>query len=210
MNSDTISNTVVVMAKHWQSGPVKTRLAASIGSNIAREVYRKMAHQYWQQLENRQWQRHLWSANHGSAQQLGAWLSGHDKLAVQSGDDLGARMLNALANTKYKEWLAVSGTDCPRLSSSYIAVLCEHLEDHDVCIAPTVDGGYAFMAMKVVHPQLFQNIDWSTSQVLRQTLEIAQAAQLKVFLGQELRDLDDIDDLNHFAENGDDWARITI
>ena len=209
MNNRTSDNSIVVMAKHWQAGPVKTRLAASIGDAEARRIYRGMASDFWQRLQNDNWQRHLWSAAGDSTQELGEWLSHYDSLSTQQGRDLGQRMLHALRATPYKNWIAVSGTDAPDLHPDYISELCSHLSENDVAIAPTFDGGYAFMAMHKVHPQLFDSIDWSTEHVLQQTIAAADSCNLKVHLGPLLNDLDTIEDLKIFEQRGFDWARLS-
>jgi uncharacterized protein len=207
MNNHTVSNVIIVMAKHWQSGPVKTRLAASIGEDAARTIYRHVASEFWQQIESPYWQRHLWSADDDSSLDLSNWLTMSDLLAVQTGVDLGERMLNALTQTDTNGWIAVSGTDAPELSADYINELCHKLQDYDVCIAPTYDGGYAMIAMNTVHRSLFENIEWSTSRVLEQTLLAAQKLGLRVHCGNTIRDLDTIDDLNEFAARDFGWAK---
>ena len=209
MNNRTSDNSIVVMARHWKTGPVKTRLAESIGDTKARQIYRAMASDFWELLQNNNWQRHLWSAASDSTKELGEWLSGYDSLCTQQGSDLGKRMLHALQATTYNNWVAVSGTDTPDLHPDYINELCSHLSGNDVVIAPTFDGGYAFMAMHKVHPQLFDGIDWSTEHVLQQTIATADSCNLKVHLGPLLHDLDTIDDLKIFNQRGFDWARLS-
>jgi rSAM/selenodomain-associated transferase 1 len=209
MNNRTSDNSIVVMAKHWQTGPVKTRLAESIGDTKARQIYREMASNFWGRLQSDNWQRHLWSATSDSTTELGEWLSDYDSLCTQQGSDLGKRMLHALQATTYNNWIAVSGTDAPDLDPDYINELCSHLNENDVAIAPTFDGGYAFMAMHKVCPQLFDGIDWSTEHVLQQTVAAAYSCNLKVHFGPLLHDLDTIDDLKRFDQRGLDWARLS-
>jgi rSAM/selenodomain-associated transferase 1 len=209
MNKHASENAIVVMAKDWQAGPVKTRLAASVGTEVARQIYKAMAGEFWRQLQNRDWQRHLWSATTESSEQLGEWLTQYDSLSIQQGDDLGQRMLLALQSTKFNNWVAVSGTDAPDLSPDYIAKLCANLNENDICIAPTFDGGYAFMAMREVHPQLFFEIEWSSEKVLEQTIAAAKNCGLRVHLGPKMFDLDTIKDLEHFARRGYSWAQPT-
>ena len=209
MNNRTSDNSIVVMAKHWQTDPVKTRLAASIGDTKARQIYRDMASDFWQRLQNDNWQRNLWSATSDSTKGLGEWLRGYDSLCTQQGRDLGQRMLHALQATTYSKWVAISGTDAPDLHPGYINELCSHLSENDIAIAPTFDGGYAFMAMHKVHPRLFDGIDWSTEHVLQQTISAADSCNLKVYLGSLLHDLDTIQDLKIFDKRGFDWARLS-
>ena len=200
-------NVIVVMAKHWRDEAVKTRLAASIGADRARKIYRSVAFDFWHNIESPLWSRHLWSSSKQSQRDLNTWLSGSECIAAQKGGDLGERMYHALTNTDFGNWIGISGTDAPDLDADYISKLCQSLCSNDICIAPTHDGGYAFMAMKSVHSVLFKDIEWSSSRVLKQTLVACESANLKVHLGPYLNDLDDINDLQLFRSRGYKWAQ---
>jgi glycosyltransferase A (GT-A) superfamily protein (DUF2064 family) len=71
------------------------------------------------------------------------------------------------------------------------------LQARDAVIGPATDGGYWLIALNAPCPALFENIKWSTSDVLPKTLEKANEAGLSVQLLRELTDVD----------TGEDWQR---
>ncbi|MHC4380971.1 MAG: TIGR04282 family arsenosugar biosynthesis glycosyltransferase [Planctomycetota bacterium] len=193
---------VLVMARYWGMGPVKTRLAADLGQEQAREVYRYMVEALWTRLEDSRLLRHLWVSEAAHLDACRTWLPGADRIRVQAEGDLGERMLRAFRAAQDLPWCAVIGTDCPALDAQAILAAGSALEHADLSIAPTFDGGYALLASREPIPGLFEDIPWSTSEVLEATLQRAEHLGLKVALGETRRDLDDLADLRRLQAEG--------
>jgi uncharacterized protein len=72
--------------------------------------------------------------------------------------------------------------DSPTLPTALLVETAEKLRlpGDRVVLGPASDGGYYLIGLKHPHPQLFQNIDWSTERVFRQTLERATSLGLAV------------------------------
>jgi rSAM/selenodomain-associated transferase 1 len=62
-------------------------------------------------------------------------------------------------------------------------------------IGPSMDGGYYLLGLKVAHRRLFEDIDWSTDRVARQTLERAREIGLPVHVLPTWYDVDELDAL---------------
>jgi uncharacterized protein len=74
------------------------------------------------------------------------------------------------------------------------------LKRSDVVLGPAADGGYYLIGLRLPAPQLFENIAWSTEQVLQQTLERIAARGLSCELLSEKEDIDDLESLRrHLA-----------
>jgi hypothetical protein len=58
-------------------------------------------------------------------------------------------------------------------------------------LGPAADGGYYLIGLKNFHERLFQEIDWSTDRVYRQTLARAHEINLPVAGLPEWYDVDD-------------------
>ncbi|MFK5956318.1 MAG: TIGR04282 family arsenosugar biosynthesis glycosyltransferase [Planctomycetota bacterium] len=203
MNSSSFSlPAVLVMARHWAVGPVKTRLAAGIGQQRAREVYRDMAEQLWENISNPLLSRHLWVSPAEELEACHAWLQGADRTLPQPQGDLGERMLAAFEDAKSNPWAAIIGTDCPAINAEIILQAGAALTKADVFLIPTFDGGYALMALNQPQPGLFENMPWSTSNVLQHTLDRAKDLDLRVMLGETQRDLDNLEDLQILQSEG--------
>jgi len=90
----------------------------------------------------------------------------------------------------------VIGSDCVEVNETLFNGAFGNLDTHDCVIGPTFDGGYYLLALKASHPELFENIAWSSDQTLAQTLERAQMANVRVALLSRLNDVDTADDWN--------------
>mgnify|MGYP002639220495 CR=1 FL=1 len=208
MNLPSSPPAVLVMTRWWAEGPVKTRLAADLGQDQAREIYRQMVEHLWQGLESTELQRLLCVSPAQKLEEASNWLAGADVVLAQPEGDLGARMNHLMHHALLElqiPWVAVIGTDAPAIDAAWVLKAGQHLHDHDVVITPSLDGGYALLACAQSHAELFADIPWSTSEVLAVTQQRALKAGLKVFLTEPVRDLDDIHDLHALQKAG--WLR---
>jgi len=195
---------VVVMARWWAEGAVKTRLAASIGQDAAREIYRKLVEKVWADLTQADIAclLHFTPAQH--AEVMARWLPGAAAYQPQADGDLGQRMLTALrqATSVERPWVAVVGTDAPQMSAAFLLESAKLLDHADAVMTPTLDGGYALLMMKTVHASLFADIPWSTAQVAAQTRERATGSGLTLVETKQVRDLDEVADLEALQQQG--------
>jgi uncharacterized protein len=63
-----------------------------------------------------------------------------------------------------------------------------------VVLGPALDGGYYLIGLKRPHPRLFEDIAWSTPEVLSRTLQRAAEIDLPATLLPAWYDVDDADD----------------
>jgi rSAM/selenodomain-associated transferase 1 len=113
---------------------------------------------------------------------------------AQSGADLGYRMANAMrhhfARSPHTPLLIV-GTDCPVLTPEHLQHAADALQTVDVVVIPAEDGGYVLIGFRKPVPEVFVDIEWSTSRVLMQTRERLHMAGRS---WQELPTLWDVDE----------------
>ena len=117
-------------------------------------------------------------------------------LLVQTGDDLGDRMSNAvqtLFSTGFGPVL-LAGSDSPDLPISMIEQVLQQLQTTDVVTVPCRDGGYAVIGMQGPTTELFAEIPWSTSRVLAATRLRSRE------LGLTYHETECWDDLDEFAD----------
>jgi uncharacterized protein len=87
----------------------------------------------------------------------------------------------------------VLNSDSPTLPTALLveaAAMLARPGDRAV-IGPSTDGGYYLLGIKQAHRRLFDDIDWSTERVARQTLERAQEIGLDVHQLPAWYDVDD-------------------
>ena len=76
---------VLIMTRWWAEGPVKTRLAADLGQDAAREIYRQMVEQLWQRLDSPQLSRVLWVSPATKRAACTQWLENAADVLAQPG-----------------------------------------------------------------------------------------------------------------------------
>lgn len=104
------------------------------------------------------------------------------RLVPQEGKDLGQRLANALGHNLdlgYRR-AVIMNSDGPTLPLACLEEAFSALEDADITLGPSYDGGYYLIGMKRLHAELFQGIAWSTEQVFDQTLAKCQESGLLV------------------------------
>ena len=83
--------------------------------------------------------------------------------------------------------------DSPTLPTDILVETVRELEGSEdrIVIGPAADGGYYLIGLKRFHPRLFEEIDWSTQRVLRQTLARAGEIGVSAAVLPEWYDVDD-------------------
>lgn len=122
----------------------------------------------------------------------------------QRGASLGEREAHAFADVFAAGFsgAVLIGSDIPTLASSHLQEAFSLLTDarNDVVIGPSLDGGYYLIGTRALHPTLFENVHWSTSSVLAETLAQAQRAGLRVAQVPAWYDVDEQADLHKLID----------
>ena len=94
--------------------------------------------------------------------------------------------------------VVIIGSDCPSLSPIIINEAFERLENDDIVIGPSSDGGYYLLGMSKLIPELFQHKKWSSDSVLADTIKDTVKLQKQYSFLTELSDIDTIEDYQKF------------
>jgi len=111
-------------------------------------------------------------------------------------------MLDAFSKAFKSDYqnVIIIGSDLPYLTHDFIRKAFNDLQTVDLILGPTSDGGYYLIGLKKSYPVLFEKIPWSTTRVLKQTIICSEKIGISHKLLQELRDIDNYEDLK-FLEN---------
>jgi len=121
--------------------------------------------------------------------------------AAQPDGDLGARMLAACEAACGPA--IVIGTDCPVLAASHLRDAAGVLRDGtDVVVIPAEDGGYVLIGSRQPQPRLFDEMTWSTDEVMAQTRQRLTRAGLSWRELPPLWDVDRPEDLGRLRAAG--------
>lgn len=192
-------NALIIFVKNLIPGHVKTRLATTLGNDAAMNIYQQLLKVVHDNIQGADVDKVVF---YSDFIENDIWQNSIFQKEVQKGKNLGERMNNAFESLFLAgyEKVVIIGTDCPALDESIIHTAFAKMSDSDVVIGPATDGGYYLLGMKKLHPFLFQNVEWSTSSVLTQTIDLCKINELTYFLLNELSDIDEEKDLIHFKK----------
>ena len=204
------SKALIIFIKNPQKGKVKTRLARTVGDDKALEIYLELLKIT---LENAQILRgplreketikpYLFYSDFVDIHD--EWSSEVFEKMVQSGDDVGERMLNAFNSVLEKHPVAcIIGSDCPTLSVEILEQSFSNLNTSDYTIGASTDGGYYLLGIRkgIAYNNLFQDVDWSTPSVLTTTFERFNENKGSYSLLPVLTDIDEEKDWVAYCES---------
>jgi len=160
---------LAILAKAPVAGSVKTRLIPALGAEGAAALHARLI------------ERTVATACAAGVGPVTLWVTAAPHpcftalasrfpiaLAAQPEGDLGARMLAACEAAAGPA--IVIGTDCPALTPSHLREAADVLRaGTDVVLIPAEDGGYVLIGSRRPQPRLFDEMTWSTDQVMAQT-----------------------------------------
>lgn len=164
------NNALIIFTRNPELGKCKTRLAATIGGQAALEVYTFLVKHTVNITAALPIDCYVYYSNEIAQDDL--WNKERFNKCLQVGDDLGQKMQHAFQevfNLGYSQ-VGIIGTDLYDLSTEDIIQGFSLLEERDVVLGPAQDGGYYFLAMTELIPELFSNMEWSTDAVAKTTL----------------------------------------
>ena len=191
---------LIIFTRYPQPGKTKTRLIPALGVEGATNLQRQMTEFTLSKVKKFQESAAISFEirfTGGNLQLMQNWLGTELNYLLQGEGDLGKRMENSFlsAFNKGAQEVVIIGIDCPNLSAEVLAQAFEKINNCDLLLGPAVDGGYYLIGLKRAIGELFINIDWGTSKVLQQTVDIAQQLNLSVGYLPTLADVDRPEDL---------------
>ena len=189
---------LIIFVRNPELGKVKTRLAREAGDQKALDIYialldhtRKVCLQF---------NVNKYVFYQGEINNQDDWDCLIFNKQLQTEGDLGKKMMSAFDYVLSREEKAVIiGSDCPQISTQIIEKAFESLSTSDIVIGPSVDGGYYLLGMKNVHPFLFENMEWSTSEVFSETKKRIEHLGLTSTVIDRLSDVDYLKDWEQYG-----------
>jgi rSAM/selenodomain-associated transferase 1 len=178
---------VAVMAKVPGAAPVKSRLHAALSEARATELYRCFLLDRLDALAVMPGIARVVAFTPPEARaRMAALAPAGFRLVAQEGDDLTERLrrlFDRLMADGHPAALAMD-SDSPTLPMAYVADAARALAagEADVVIGPSDDGGYYLIGVRAPRPELFEDVPWSTADVLEVTLARARGLGLRVRL----------------------------
>lgn len=201
---------LIVFVKAPAPGHVKTRLLSRYTPEQATDIYTAFVRDTLSKA------RHVEASDHvvcyapsDAGESIAALVGTNWKLRPQTKGDLGKRMAVALRECfdDGADRAILMGTDIPSLPQHHLSNAFDLLNGHEIVIGPSTDGGYYLVGARSDHPSIFEDIEWSTSRVFKQTVERVEAADLSLGLLPPWYDVDTPDEVDflvaHSVAGGD-------
>lgn len=191
---------LIVFAKAPVPGLAKTRLAPALGEHgAARLAARMLTETLRQAVDARIGAVELCctpDAAHPAFVEAAAAFG--VTLGLQGDGNLGQRMQRALARGLEEHRKAILiGTDAPGLGAQQLRDAARLLDARPVVFGPVIDGGYVLVGLSQPMPSLFEEMEWSTDQVMARTRERLRRSRQPHAELPVLADVDEPADLGH-------------
>jgi len=190
-----MENGLIIFVRNTEKGKVKSRLAKSIGDEQALQVYKYLLQHTRDVTYPVNCNHFVYYSSYVHVNDMfdDDYFSKH----VQEGADLGERMMNAFKKVFELgcKKVCIIGSDCYTLQPEMLKQAFEKLEENDIVVGPSTDGGYYLLGMKQLHEKLFNEKDWGTSTILDDTIAAINNTGISYSLLPELNDIDIIEDL---------------
>ena len=204
--TETSPEKLIIFTRFPEPGTTKTRMIPALGAEGAASLQRAMTEQTLATARTCAEQQHISFAvlfAGGDEHLMREWLGSDIQCRAQNDGDLGNRMRHAALDAfdDGAERVAIIGTDCPGLTARHVRESFETLRENDLVIGPAHDGGYYLIGLSnrlgsAPLNALFNDIPWGGPDVLRKSLDRAEATGLSVHLLETLADVDTPDDLD--------------
>ena len=194
-----LRTSIIVFIKNPEMGKVKTRLAASVGDEQAMNIYMRLVeHTREVLLGVEDVSRYVYYSSYIDIED--EWSNEIFNKKIQTSGDLGDKIKAAFTEVfQSSDRVIIIGSDCAQLNSSHIDDAIKSLEDNNVAIGPTYDGGYYLLGMDGLYTDLLEDIEWSTDTVKEVTVQKAIKAELTVAEIDLLSDIDYIEDWEKYG-----------
>ncbi len=193
-----MSTCLIIFAKNPIPGTVKTRITPHITPTDAAELYKAFIADIVSNALKLPCEQIVIAYTPLNAETSFHRMCGQSiNYIPQEGHDLGERMRHAFryAFNKGSKRTVIIGTDSPTLPLSYIRKAFSVLEEVPITVGPTFDGGYYLIGLSEQNDDIFDGIEWSTSNVFSQTLTRIKAINKKIYLLPPWYDVDKPEDL---------------
>lgn len=189
---------IVIFAKAPLPGLAKTRLSPAVGTEGAANLARKLLNHCIAEAM---------AADIGPVELCVSPTAQHPvwhELAIPSAvswseqgeGDLGERLAKATHRLTSKgDAVMLIGSDCPGLTAARLQAAAAALNQHDACLHPVSDGGYALLGLCQDLPSLFTDMPWSSATVAELTRRRVLAAGWTLKVLESLHDIDEPEDL---------------
>ncbi len=198
---------IVIFTRYPEPGTTKTRLIPVLGREGAAHLQRRMTEDTIARVHTLKTKTPYTIEiryDGGSEKLMRNWLGNGVEYHFQVGRDLGERLQRAFTKSfnDGAERVVIIGSDSPDIPLTFLQRALDALAACDCVVGPAPDGGYYLIGFRKrgFFTDIFHNINWGTSSVFAETLNIIKNTHHTFHLLPLWYDIDTISDLKYFAQ----------
>ncbi|MFC1708929.1 TIGR04282 family arsenosugar biosynthesis glycosyltransferase [Candidatus Omnitrophota bacterium] len=194
---------LIIFAKEPQKGKVKTRLKSCLSDTQCLNLYKAFLKDTFDLAKSIKCDLKVLAYDLGCSSPYYLKKAGRSfQLYEQQGRSLGQKMHNAFKSIKGGDFkLVIIGSDSPTLPAIFIEDAFKRLDNNDLVLGPTFDGGYYLVGLKKPCLAIFKGIKWSSSYVLDGTLRNARKLGKKISILKSWYDIDEPRDMAYLKKD---------
>ncbi|MGI9547941.1 MAG: TIGR04282 family arsenosugar biosynthesis glycosyltransferase [Flavobacteriaceae bacterium] len=199
---------LIIFTRNIELGKCKTRLAKTVGSEIALNIYSFLV-KHTADI-SRGLSVHKWVFYSEFPAKRDFFDDDIYQKYKQEGSDLGERMDSAF-NFGFEKGFSkiiIIGSDIYDLNKEDLIKAFEVLDHNDYVIGPAKDGGYYLLGMKAAEPKLFSGKAWGTNSVFKETLKDLKGKNVELLaLRNDVDIYEDIENVGVFQNFLKAWKK---
>ena len=197
-----MKNRIIFFTRVPKVGTTKTRLYDFVSPDTAVEIQKKLMKKNYNVLKECGEEIVVYHDGQSIDDKLMENILENREFSYQVGETLGDKMYNAIdEELKTSDKVILLGSDIYNLQENMIHAAFEKLDEYDVIINPSVDGGYFLIGMKKAIKEVFDLPSYGDNTVLENLLTVCNEQKLSYYLGEAGLDIDTKEDLL-LAETG--------
>ena len=197
-----MKNKIIFFTRVPKIGTTKTRLYDFVSPENAIEIQKKLMKLNYRLLKENGEEVVVYHDGQISDDNTMKDILENREFSYQEGKTLGDKMYNAIEQElKTSDKVILLGSDIYNLKKDMINTAFEKLDNFDIVINPSIDGGYFLIGMKNAIKEVFALPSYGDNSVLENLLAVCKEQGLSYYLGESGLDIDTKEDLL-LAETG--------
>ena len=197
-----MKNRIIFFTRVPKVGTTKTRLYDFVSPDTAVEIQKKLMKKNYNVLKECGEEIVVYHDGQSIDDKVMENILENREFSYQVGETLGDKMYNAIdEELKSSDKVILLGSDIYNLQENMIHAAFEKLDEYDVIMNPSVDGGYFLIGMKKAIKEVFDLPSYGDNTVLENLLTVCNEQKLSYYLGEAGLDIDTKEDLL-LAETG--------
>ena len=197
-----MKNRIIFFTRVPKIGTTKTRLYDFVSPDTAVEIQKKLMKKNYNILKECGEEIAVYHDGQSIDDKVMENILEYREFSYQVGETLGDKMYNSIEEElKFSDKVILLGSDIYNLQENMIHTAFQKLDEYDIVINPSIDGGYFLIGMKKAIKEVFDLPSYGDNSVLENLLTVCNEQKLSYYLGEAGLDIDTKEDLL-LAETG--------